>query len=118
MKTMHVPTAEGNLGLHHLNEFWQALKVSWIKRLATTKYFWVQILALRSNLSICTLQKINYLKLEDINKCKNSGNLFWFETFKAYNTVTENFLAESPEHRLLQIINGNSLITSNGRPKS
>ena len=117
IKTIHAPTAEGGLGLHHLKEFWQALKVSWIKRLATSQSFWVQILALRSNLSTCTLQNIKFLKLEDINKCKNSGNTFWFETFKTFNTVTDNFLTEYPEYRLFQIINGNNLITTDGQPK-
>ena len=117
VETIHAPTAEGGLGLHHLKEFWQALKVSWIKRLATSKSFWIQILELRSNLSICTLQEINFLQLEDINKCKNSGNPFWFETFKTYNSVKENFLTENPDNRLLQIINGNRLILFYWRPK-
>ena len=42
-KTIHALTADGALSLHHLREFWQALKVSWIKRLATSKSFWAQL---------------------------------------------------------------------------
>ena len=36
-KTIHAPTADRGLGPHHLKEFWQALKVSWIKRIAISK---------------------------------------------------------------------------------
>ena len=57
IKTIHAPTSDGGLGIHHLPKFLQALKVSLIKRLATSKSFWVQILAIRYNISICTLQE-------------------------------------------------------------
>ena len=69
-KTIHAPTARGGLGLHYLKEFWQALKVSWIKRLAVSKSFWVNILASQSGINIGTLRKVDYLTLQDINKCK------------------------------------------------
>ena len=55
--------------------------------------------------------------MDNINKCKNSGNPFWCETFKTFKIVTENFLAENPDHMLLQLINGNSEITLDGRSK-
>ena len=118
IKTIHAPTADGGLGLHHLKEFWQALKVSWIKRLATSKSFWVEILASRTGININTLRVTKTLTLDNINKCKNSGNPFWCETFKTLKIVRENFLAENPDHRLLQLINGNNQLTLDGRSKN
>ena len=115
IKTIHAPTAHGGLGLHHLKEFWQALKVSWIKRLETSKSFWVQILALRASIKCNVLQVTKNLTLDNINRCKNSGNPFWCETFKTFKIVKDNFLAENPDHRLLQLINGNNQLTLDGR---
>ena len=69
------------------------------------------------NLSICTLQETNTLTMDNINKCKNSVNSFWCKTFKTFKIVNDNFLAENPDHRLLQLINGNSEITLDGRSK-
>ena len=86
-KTMHAPTALGGKGLHHLKEFWQALKVSWIKRLATSKSFWMQIFASQANVNIKTLRESDYLTVEILNKCRNSKNSFWHETFKSYSNI-------------------------------
>ena len=115
-KTIHAPTAVGGLGLHHLKEFWQALKVSWIKRLTSTKSFWMQILASQTNVSIKTLRETDYLTVEILNRCRSSKNSFWQETFKSYIKIRENFLAEYPNHRLLQLINGNNQLSLDGRP--
>ncbi|MCP3679187.1 MAG: hypothetical protein GY782_02550, partial [Gammaproteobacteria bacterium] len=56
-KTIHAPTAKGGLGLHYLKEFWQALKVSWIKRMAVSRSFWVNILASQTCIEIQTLRE-------------------------------------------------------------
>ena len=58
-KTLHAPTVKGGLGLHHLKEFWQALKVSWIKRLSISKSFWIEILASQTKVNTKTLQDVN-----------------------------------------------------------
>ena len=71
-KTMHAPTAFGGLGLHYLKEFWQALKVSWIKRLSTSKSFWMQILSTQIATNIATLQETDYLSVDVITQCKNT----------------------------------------------
>ena len=68
-KTIHAPTAAGGLGLHHLKEFWQALKVSWIKRLNTSRSFWMQILASQTAISITTLRETDYLTVDVLTKC-------------------------------------------------
>ena len=114
--TLHAPTASGGLGLHYLKEFWQALKVSWIKRLSTSNSFWMQILATQTATDISTLRETHFLSVEVLMKCKSTKNLFWQETFGSYLKVRENFLAQYPNHRLLQLINDNNLITSDGRP--
>ena len=76
----------------------------------------MQILATQTATNIATLQETDYLSVEVIRQCKNTKNLFWHETFSSFLKVRENFLAEYPNHRLLQLINGNNLITSDGRP--
>ena len=85
-KTIHAPTAKGGLGLHYLKEFWQALKVSWIKRMAVSRSFWVNILASQTCIEIQTLREIDYLTQGNINKCKNTKNPFWQETFRTFIT--------------------------------
>ncbi len=116
-KTIHAPTAQGGLGLHYLKEFWQALKVSWIKRMAVSRSFWVNILASQACIEIHTLREIDYLTQGNINKCKNTKNPFWQETFRTFITVQNNLLEEFPEHRLLQLINGNNQVTHDGRAR-
>ena len=74
-KTLHALTALGRLGLHHLKEFWQALKVSWIKRLSTSKSFWMQILATQTATDISTLRETDFLSVEVILKCKNTKKI-------------------------------------------
>ena len=74
-KTIHAPTAAGGLGLHHLKEFWQALKVSWIRKLNTSRSFWMQILATQTAMSTTTLSEIVYLTVDVLKKCKGTKNL-------------------------------------------
>ena len=76
-KTIHAPTVAGGLGLHHLKEFWQALKVSWIRRLNTSRSFWMQILATQSAISVPTLRETDYLTVDALMKCKRTKNPFW-----------------------------------------
>ena len=73
-KTIHAPTAVGGLGLHHLKEFWQTLKVSWIKRLTSTKSFWMQM-KMQTNVSIRTLCETDYLTVKILNRCRKSKKL-------------------------------------------
>merc|ERR1712082_43164 len=115
-KTIHAPTAAGGSGLHHLKEFWQALKVSWIRRLNTSRSFWMQILATQSAISVPTLRETDYLTVDVLMKCKRTKKNFWQETFNSYIKVRENFLAEYPNQRLLQLINGNNQLTLDVRP--
>ncbi|MCP3680183.1 MAG: hypothetical protein GY782_08030, partial [Gammaproteobacteria bacterium] len=96
--------------------FWQALKVSWIRRLNTSRSFWMQILATQSAISVPTLRETDYLTVDVLMKCKRTKNPFWQETFNSYIKVRENFLAEYPNPRLLQLINGNNQLTLDGRP--
>ena len=77
--------------------------------------FWMQILATQTKVKIATLHETDYLTLETLNKCRSTNNFFWQETFKSYIKVHENFLAEYPNHRLLQLINGNNQLTLDGR---
>ncbi len=86
-KTIHAPTAAGGLGLHHLKGFWQALKVSWIRRLNTSRSFWMQILATQSAISTPTLRETDYLTVDALTKCKRTKNPFWQETFNSYIKV-------------------------------
>merc|ERR1712082_541013 len=90
-------------------------KVSWIKKLNTSGSFWMQILATQTAISIPTLRETDYLTLDVLIKCKITKKPFWQEAFNSYLKVRENFLAEYPDQRLLQLINGNNQLTLDGR---
>merc|ERR1712239_84018 len=66
-------------------------------------------------ITIPTLRETDYLILDVLLKCKNTKNPFWQEAFNSYLKVRENFLAEYPDQRLLQLINGNNQLTLDGR---
>ena len=85
--------------------------------MAVSKSFWVNILASQASIEIHTLCEIDYLTQGNINKCKNTRNPFWQETFRTFTTVQNNFLEEFPDHRLLQLINGNNQVTHDGRAR-
>merc|ERR1712082_313415 len=84
---------------------------------AVSRSFWVNILASQAWIEIHTLHEIDYLTQRNINKCKNTKNPFWQETFRTFTTVQNNFQEEFPEHRLLQLINGNNQVTHHGRAR-
>ncbi|MCP3680889.1 MAG: hypothetical protein GY782_11805, partial [Gammaproteobacteria bacterium] len=85
--------------------------------MAVPRSFWVNILTSQTCIEIHTLRENDYLTQGNINKCKNSKNPFWQETFRTFTTVQNNFLEEFPEHRLLQLVNGNNQVTHDGKAR-
>jgi hypothetical protein len=71
----------------------------------------MQILAAQTATQLTTLQETDHISVDVLIKCKTTKNLFWQENFSSYIKERENFLAEYPNHRLLQLMNGNNQLT-------
>ena len=48
-----LPVATGGLNMPNIEQFWNSLKISWVRRLASSESAWVKILQVE-------LQEINY----------------------------------------------------------
>ena len=99
-----LPEKMGGLGMPDIEEFWLALKYSWLRRLLTTKSFWPNILL--KQISIISGQEISIGKLLQLGPSllgkigKSMKNKFWEQVLRSTIKMSEGMTFCSPENLL------------------
>ena len=92
-KTVYATKKQNSLGLIRITKFWAALKISWLRRFNSYKYFW-------SVPKQEWLMKLGYANFDLRNTdqktigllCSKCPNPFWKKVYKGNKISTENYL--------------------------
>ena len=108
-----MPYAKGGLNMISVQEFWNSLKVSWLRRVALSPdTTWINIL--RNGLSLHNYKPEDLVKIGNAELRKLSSyitNMFWKNVLISAAVVLENVQYKYPELFSLNNVCGNSLFT-------
>ena len=116
-KTLFIPEKFGGLNMISVSDFWKSLKLSWLRRLLTTKSAWKSVLetsleALNINVNdLFLFGDTQFRKLKDLIK-----NPFWKDVFLSAAELIENIYFTLPHKFGLMPICENSLFKIGGHP--
>ena len=116
-QTLFMPEKIGGLNMISVSEFWKSLKLTWLRRLLTTKSAWKSILENSLDFFNVNLNDLflfgdkKFLKLKD-----SMQNPFWKDVFLATAELIENVNYTLPYKFGLMPICNNSLFKIGGHP--
>ena len=105
---------DNGLGMIKINTFWQAIKMSWLRRLSTSSSTWAKLHKLETK--NCTFDPTSS-NMEQLIRAKNMiKNSVWKDIYDALLTCRRNIVCKYPKEFLSVPINGEMLITKNFNP--
>ena len=114
--TRYMARNENGLGMLKINAFWRAIRMSWLKRLTSSKSTWANLH--RAETKTCTFDPITS-NMEELIKAKNmTKNLVWRDIYDSLLTCRRNIIHKHPNEFLSIPINGETMITNNFNPVS
>ena len=111
---IYTPRDEGGLGLQKIRIFWNAIKLSWFRRLLTTTSFWGKLLAENFN-NINPNHILYHGPNYYTEKIKLSENPFWIANIKTYNTALKRFREKRPDTRIYESLSNNDFLYPRGK---
>ena len=103
-------TKEGGLGVPIVSDFWLALATSWLKRIATSKSYWLTLLGENIKVNPNQLYTLSTYCLTHETLTKGN-NMFWDIVLERWDNTCMNLRAKNPSLLLAETIDRNPYIT-------
>ena len=107
---MFTPKEQGGLGLPIISDFWMALATSWLKRIPTSKSYWLTLLGEKVKINpnlLCTLSTY-CLTHETVAK---GTNCFWEAVLERWYDNFKRMCKSNPSLQLAETIDRNLYVT-------
>ena len=112
--TRYMTIKEGGLGMIKINTFWRAIRMSWLRRLSSSKSTWAKLHTAETKPFTYSPDNTN---MEKLMKARNlTKNRVWRDIYDSLATCRNNIVFRNPSEYLSIPINGESLITRNRTP--
>ena len=114
-----LPEKLGGLGMPDIEQFWQAFKFSWLRRLLTTNSFWPSILL--NQVSVIQDKNISSCQLLELGPClvlkiaKSLKNKFWAQVLSTTIKMAECAVFCNPEKMIYSSFWYNPIIRRNNK---
>ena len=95
----------------HINHFWKAIKMSWLRRLTYSRSTWAELHRAESRLYTFNPMTSCWSELEIARS--QTDNLVWKEIYGALLTCRKNLIKANPTEFLTLPVNGEPFITKN-----
>ena len=99
------------LGLLRIDRFWKAIKMSWLRRLTSSKSTWALLHRAETKPYTFSQMTSNWSKIEMARS--KMDNLVWKEIYGALLACRKNLVKASPPEYLFLPVNGEPYITKN-----
>ena len=107
--TRYTSKKDGGLGMFRIDQFWKAIKMSWLRRLSFSKSTWAELHKAETKSNTFNPMSANWSEIETAKSRMVSP--VWKEIYNSLLTCRKNLLKSSPLEFLTLPVNGEQYIT-------